>query len=64
MHRFLPALVQRHGGTVESVVVSHRPRTRGRSKYGLFDRLWVGIVDLFGVGWLIARSRIPEIRDG
>ena len=64
MHRFLPALVQRHGGMVESVVVSHRPRTRGRSKYGLFDRLWVGIVDLFGVGWLIARARIPEIRDG
>jgi dolichol-phosphate mannosyltransferase len=64
MHRFLPALVQRHGGAVESVVVTHRARTRGRSKYGLFDRLWVGIVDLFGVGWLIARSRIPEIRDG
>jgi hypothetical protein len=27
----------------------------------LFDRLWVGIVDLGGVGWLMARSRLPEV---
>jgi dolichol-phosphate mannosyltransferase len=64
MHRFLPALVQRQGGRVESVVVSHRPRTRGTSKYGLFDRLWVGIVDLAGVGWLMLRARVPEVIDG
>jgi len=64
MHRFLPALVQRHGGRVESVVVSHRPRTRGRSKYGVHNRLWVGIVDLFGVAWLIRRGRLPEVIDG
>jgi dolichol-phosphate mannosyltransferase len=61
MHRFLPALVRRQGGRVESVVVSHRARMRGTSKYGLFDRLWVGIVDLGGVGWLMARSRLPEV---
>ena len=57
MHRFLPALVQRQGARVVSVPVAHRPRTRGSSKYGLFDRLWVGIVDLFGVRWLAARYR-------
>lgn len=61
MHRFLPALVQRHGGRVESVVVNHRPRQRGTSKYGLFDRLWVGIVDLFGVSWLMRRSKRPDV---
>jgi dolichol-phosphate mannosyltransferase len=64
MHRFLPALVQRQGGRVESVVVSHRPRTRGRSKYGVHNRLWVGIVDLFGVAWLMRRTRRPEVVDG
>ena len=32
MHRFLPALFQRHGARVVSVPVSHRPRTRGTSK--------------------------------
>ncbi len=61
MHRFLPALVQRHGGRVESVVVNHRPRERGTSKYGLNNRLWVGIVDLFGVIWLIRRAKRPVI---
>ena len=56
MHRFLPALYQRDGAHVISVPVHHRPRTRGVSKYGLRNRLWVGIVDLFGVRWLILRN--------
>ena len=60
MHRFLPALVQRNGGATLSIEVSHRPRTRGRSNYGLFDRLWVGIADLLGVMWLKRRARRPE----
>lgn len=60
MHRFLPALFQREGGHVISVPVRHRPRTRGRSKYGIHNRLWVGIVDLFGVRWLIRRSSSPQ----
>jgi dolichol-phosphate mannosyltransferase len=56
MHRFLPALFLRAGARVISVAVRHRPRTRGRSKYGVANRLWVGIVDLFGVRWLIRRA--------
>jgi len=56
MHRFLPALFLREGGRVVSVEVGHRPRTRGQSHYGLFNRLWVGIVDIFGVLWLIKRG--------
>jgi dolichol-phosphate mannosyltransferase len=61
MHRFMPALFQREGYEVVSVPVNHRERTRGKSKYGLHNRLWVGIVDLFGVMWLIRRAspRIP-----
>lgn len=57
MHRFLPALFLRAGARVVSVPVAHRPRARGTSKYGLFDRLWVGIVDIFGVIWLRRRFR-------
>jgi dolichol-phosphate mannosyltransferase len=57
MHRFVPALFLRHGAQVISVPVNHRPRLQGQSKYGLFNRLWVGIVDLFGVMWLKARFR-------
>jgi len=59
MHRFLPALVHRAGAQVLSVPVHHRERERGISKYGLFDRLWVGIVDLFGVMWLARRKVAP-----
>ncbi len=61
MHRFMPALFQREGCEVVSVPVNHRERTRGKSKYGLHNRLWVGIVDLFGVMWLIRRAS-PRIR--
>ena len=61
MHRFMPALFQREGYAVVSVPVNHRERTRGTSKYGLHNRLWVGIVDLFGVMWLIRRAS-PRIR--
>lgn len=61
MHRFLPALMLREGGAVVSVRVNHRPRERGVSKYGLWNRLWVGIVDLFGVMWLQRRASNPVI---
>jgi dolichol-phosphate mannosyltransferase len=63
MHRFLPALIQRQGGATISVEVNHRPRTRGVSNYGLFDRLWVGIVDIFGVMWLQRRARRPVVTE-
>jgi dolichol-phosphate mannosyltransferase len=60
-HRFLPALVLRQGGRVVSVEVNHRRRERGISNYRVFDRLWVGISDLFGVMWLQHRVSNPEI---
>jgi dolichol-phosphate mannosyltransferase len=61
MHRFLPALVLREGGVIRSLPVNHRPRERGASKYGVWDRLWVGISDLFGVMWLRRRQTVPEL---
>lgn len=59
MHRFLPALFQAAGWRVISVPVHHRPRAAGRSKYGINNRLWVGIIDLFGVRWLTRRTMRP-----
>jgi dolichol-phosphate mannosyltransferase len=55
MHRFLPALAQRAGGAVVSVEVNHRPRLAGLSKYGTWQRLWAGIIDMAGVMWLQRR---------
>ena len=63
MHRFLPALIKRRGGKIVSVPVSHRNREHGKSNYGTFDRLLVGIVDLFGVSWLQRRAKIPQITE-
>lgn len=59
MHRFLPALMKREGYAIGLEPVNHRPRLHGRSKYGINNRLWVGIVDLFGVYWLQRRMRRP-----
>ncbi len=63
MHRFLPALVRRQGGAVRSLVVNHRERPAGRSKYGIMDRLRVGVVDLFGVWWLLRRYSRPDVTE-
>jgi dolichol-phosphate mannosyltransferase len=63
MHRFLPALFVRRGGESVSVPVVHRPRAKGRSKYGVFDRLWVGIWDLLGVAWLARRTTNPGVKE-
>ena len=57
LHRFLPALVRREGYDIGYVAVVDRPRRAGTSNYGLWDRLWVGILDLIGVWWLIRRRR-------
>ena len=46
---------------MRSIPVNHRHRLRGRSNYGTFDRLWVGIVDLAGVAWLQRRWKRPEV---
>jgi dolichol-phosphate mannosyltransferase len=60
MHRFLPALVRRVGYEVMQTPVNDRPRTAGRSKYGFFGRLGAGIVDLWGVFWLLRRGTRAE----
>ncbi|MGY2049472.1 glycosyltransferase family 2 protein [Methylobacterium sp. JK268] len=62
LHRFMPALVVREGFGVVHVDVVDRPRLSGRSNYGMFDRLWVGLLDLAGVWWLIRRRRrVPVV---
>jgi dolichol-phosphate mannosyltransferase len=57
LHRFLPALMRREGFDIVYVDVIDRPRHSGVSNYGFFDRLWIGIMDLFGVWWLIRRKK-------
>jgi dolichol-phosphate mannosyltransferase len=64
LHRFLPALFRRDGYTIGYVDVIDRPRRSGTSNYGMWDRLWVGILDLAGVRWLIRRrKRVPQVSE-
>jgi dolichol-phosphate mannosyltransferase len=64
LHRFLPALVRREGYSIVQVDVVDRDRRHGVSKYGMWNRLWVGLMDLMGVWWLIRRRKnIPRVRE-
>lgn len=56
MHRFLPTLVAIKGFRLAEAPVNHRPRVYGKTKYSINNRLWVGLVDTFGVLWLRKRA--------
>jgi dolichol-phosphate mannosyltransferase len=61
IHCFLPALVRREGLDIGYVDVVDRPRRLGTSNYGMWNRLWVGVLDMAGVWWLIRRRKqIPR----
>ena len=52
MHRFLPALILlQEGGRYKEVMVTHRSRTAGKSKFNMFNRLR-GFTDCFIYRWM------------
>jgi glycosyltransferase involved in cell wall biosynthesis len=55
MHRFLPTLVRMEGARIREVVVHHRPRLHGTTKYGIGNRLFRGLADLAAVRWMQRR---------
>lgn len=58
MHRFVPALASQVGAKVEEVVVNHRARVAGVSKYGI-DRTLRVVLDLLTVKFLLKYSTRP-----
>jgi dolichol-phosphate mannosyltransferase len=56
MHRFLPTLLRLEGARLAELPVNHRPRRSGVSKYGIGNRLWVGLADLLAVRWMMKRA--------
>jgi glycosyltransferase involved in cell wall biosynthesis len=58
MHRFIPAVASSFGVTIDEVVVHHRPRSRGESKYGISRTLRV-LLDLLTVKFLLSYSSRP-----
>ncbi len=61
MHRFLPTILVHQGFRFVETEVNHRPRTTGRSKYGVHNRLWRGISDCFAMRWYRRRA-VPARR--
>lgn len=55
MHRFLPTILRFQGYTCVELLVNHRPRTRGKSKYGVGNRLWRGLRDCLAMRWFKRR---------
>jgi glycosyltransferase involved in cell wall biosynthesis len=68
MHRFLPTLLRMEGARIQEIPVCHRPRLRGVSKYGIHNRLWRALADLFAVRWMqrrwIDRDAAAEVQAG
>ncbi|MFH2138163.1 MAG: glycosyltransferase [Candidatus Omnitrophota bacterium] len=52
-HRFIPVLIKMQGFKVIEVDVAHYPRIAGKSKYGISNRLWIGIKSMFAVRWMM-----------
>ncbi len=68
MHRFLPTLVRWNGARVTEIAVNHRPRLHGVAKYGIGNRLFRALADLFAVRWMRTRwidpANVEEIAPG
>ena len=58
MHRFIPALARWGGEKVVEMVVNHRPRTTGKTKYGL-SRTFKVVLDLITIKFLASFSTKP-----
>lgn len=59
MHRFIPALAHMAGARVAEIPVAHRPRTKGKSKYGL-KRAFKVVMDLITVKFLSSYATKPS----
>ena len=59
MHRFIPAIAYERGACITELKVNHRPRLRGKSKYGITRTLRV-VLDLLTVKFLSSYSTRPS----
>jgi len=58
MHRFMPAIASQMGVKIAEMVVNHRPREAGETKYGISRTIRV-ILDLATVKFLLSYSTRP-----
>jgi glycosyltransferase involved in cell wall biosynthesis len=63
MHRFVPTLLRMAGYRVVEVPVHHRPRSLGRSKFGIWNRALPAFIDLLVVRWMLRRTVRRRLRE-
>lgn len=63
MHRFIPTLFRMKGFRVCEVPIPHHPRRHGTSKYNIRNRLFRGLMDMWGVRWLKKRRISFEVAE-
>jgi len=59
LHRFVPVLAAARGYRIGEIVINHRPRRFGRSKYGV-TRIVKGFLDLLTVKFLTGFGQRPQ----
>lgn len=59
MHRFIPALLKIKGYTLGEIVVNHRPRTAGKTKYN-WRRTFKGFVDMISI-WFWSKYAVRPL---
>jgi glycosyltransferase involved in cell wall biosynthesis len=59
LHRFVPVLAAAKGFRAAEVIVAHRPRRYGRSKYGI-ERIIKGLLDILTVKFLVGYGHRPQ----
>ena len=63
MHRFLPTMLRMEGARLVELPVNHRPRLHGQSKYGIGNRLFVGLADVIAVRWMQSRRLTYQVHE-
>jgi glycosyltransferase involved in cell wall biosynthesis len=56
LHRYIPTLLRLQGLRVVELQINHRNRSAGKSKYGIGNRLWRGILDCLAIRWFRRRA--------
>jgi len=63
LHRFLPTIVKMNGFRVLEIPVNHRPRTRGKAKYGMWNRVFRALRAAFAVRWMQRHALVYEVKE-
>lgn len=62
LHRFLPAMILLQNGKIKQIPVQHFPRIAGKTKFGIWNRLFSSLIDCFVFLWMKKRYINYEVQ--